>query len=644
MEKALQLIIDRQKDALINSGKTMKDVFLNMCAFKSEIFSEIDDGFRARKYTFEEMHGQVCRAADAIYEKIGATHGYVALEAENCIEWPIAFWAILKSGNKPYLVNCRHPKALSASIVETLGIKYIFAMHKGELEGEYINITSLLSGAEKSVPDDEFENEFALSTSATTLKEVICKYDGERVSEQILDAEKIIVDCERMATHYHGSLKHLAFLPFYHVFGLFAVHFWFSYFGRTLVFLRDYAPETIIKTIKKHEVTHIFAVPMLWHTIEEKINREVREQGEKKEAKFRKGIKICTKLQNIAPNLGRVITRKIMREVDDKLFGDSVAFCISGGSYVRNSTLELFNGIGYPLYNGYGMSETGITSVELRNKPKYRNLNSVGQPFASVEYKITENGTLAIRGTSICKSLTVNGKTTMQDGWFDTNDIAEEKDGYYYILGRRGDGVIGENGENINPDVIEQYFRIPEAKAFSILGLGEGAGEELTMIVQISPYIAEELIGEMVENVYKTNESVPSAARVRKFYVTHDAIASETAIKVSRPYLKRALDAGEIKLTPFSEARSLASTGENGLNTRVAAKVRECVAEVMGIEAGKIGDDAHFIFDLGASSLQYFAIVGLLAKEFSISSYSEKENYRYTVRECSEYIERHLDT
>ena len=61
-------------------------------------------------------------------------------------------------------------------------------------------------------------------------------------------------------------------------------------------------------------------------------------------------------------------------------------FCISGGSFLKESALQLFNGIGYPLHNGYGMSEIGIGSVELRDKPKYRNQGFIGRPFQNIEY------------------------------------------------------------------------------------------------------------------------------------------------------------------------------------------------------------------------------------------------------------------
>ena len=70
---------------------------------------------------------------------------------------------------------------------------------------------------------------------------------------------------------------------------------------------------------------------------------------------------------------------------------------ISGGSTINLKTLEFFNAIGYHLANGYGMTEIGITSVELSDKKKLLNSGSVGLPFKGVEYRI-EDGRLLVRG------------------------------------------------------------------------------------------------------------------------------------------------------------------------------------------------------------------------------------------------------
>ena len=55
------------------------------------------------------------------------------------------------------------------------------------------------------------------------MKEVVCFYSGKELSEQVLCARSIVRECPRIADHYKDELKQLAFLPFYHIFGLIAV-------------------------------------------------------------------------------------------------------------------------------------------------------------------------------------------------------------------------------------------------------------------------------------------------------------------------------------------------------------------------------------------------------------------------------------
>lgn len=640
MKRELKKLIAVNVAALQASAQDMASIYAIICRNGERIFSECSDGYRIRKYSYTDIANMVERVSAGIHARIGATHGYVGLEMENSIEWIVAFWAILRSGNKPFLINCRHPKALADQLLEQLQISYVIGTQPTQLNATWLDYASLTS--EESFGAD-FEDEFALSTSATSLQAKICIYHGKQVAAQILNSRRIVRDSRRMANHYHGFLKQLAFLPFYHVFGLFAVYFWFAFFGRTFVFLRDMAPDTILKTCRKHEVTHIFAVPMLWHTIEDKIKKQLEQKGEKTQKKFEKGMKISMALQKAMPFLGTAIAKKLMREITDAVFGPSIQFCISGGSYLRASALHLINGIGYPLHNGYGMSEIGITSVELGSKITDRNRNSIGKPFESVEYRLGEDGTLFVRGHSICRTVMIDGVETDMPEWFDTGDLMSCQEGRYYISGRRGDVVIGENGENINPDLIEQHFGLSGDTPYSVLGFKEEDNDVLSMVVRINPYMSEGRRHRLVERIYAANEELPMAMRVRKFYFTTDAIAPETAIKVGRKYLFRAIADGTVRLTPFSQFGQQ-QDGQSGEahNPLLMARLREIVAESLGIEADSIDDRAHILLDMGATSLQYFEIISAIAAEFSIESYNDKEHYRYTVEEFCEYIERYV--
>ncbi len=634
-------ILNQNRDALTATKKDFKAVFEIMFSHRDLNACEENDGFRIKKHTYGQAYDAILKAANALKSRVGVKHQYIAVEIENSYNWIIAFWAALVSGNKPYLVNTRYPESLTNAILKTLDIKYSLCVGGSRLEVEGIDVTALSSQTPCGLED--MEDEIAFSSSATSMNEVVCFYSGFQVAEQVLNFDSIIKECPRMVKTHKGQIKHLAFLPFYHVFGLFAVYFWFSFVGATMVFLRDYSADTILKTCRRHQVTHIFAVPMLWHTVEQKVLKSVNELGEKQEKKFIKGLKAMTRLQNAFPNIGPEIAKKVLSKVTNKLFGPSIIFCINGGSYLRSSAAELLNGLGYSIHNGYGMSEIGITSVDLRVKPKHLNQNSIGRPFDAVEYKIDENGVLLVKGTTLCTKKLVNGQERTVDGWFNTDDNMTEKDGYYFIYGRQSDIVIGDNGENINPDRVEQVFSIPAAKALSVLGLPKDNGEELSMIVQISPYLNSAQINEIKKQVYDINSTLPHVSAVRRFYFTTDPIMSENAIKVSRKQLMDFIKRGVVKLTDFEQSASPVSGDETGKPlSALEIEVAKIIAENLGIDAAAVTPEAHIFFDLGGSSIQYFSILTAISEKFGMEGYNQGDTYCYTLKDICEYIERRL--
>ena len=679
MTKEIKELIEYNCNALQNSEGTYREIYEVMFRLSDNVMYETDDGYRVECTTFGETKARIDILSGVLFETIGATHSYIALEMDNCPEWIVAFWAILRSGNKPYLVNLRHPRELSDGILKTLGVKYVLGVRSTKLKGEFLDYnilwkkakermnegTGAYDGTEKEGifdPEKEFENEIALSTSATSLKETICFYSGEKMTNQLLNTKAVLRENKRVSTFYNGEIKQLMFLPLYHIFGLVAVYFWFSYFGRIMVFMHDYSAESILTAVKLHEVTHIFAVPLFWNTIEKEIRKKLKERGEETEVKFEKGIRVCTKLQNAFPYAGARWSKKIMHEVTDELFGPSVLFCITGGSYLKNSTLEMFNGLGYPLFNGYGMSEIGITSVELAAKPKERNLNSIGRPFEGVQYRLDEKGVLSVRSASACSKRMIDGEIIPMEEWFETGDILEERNGRYYILGRLGDAVIGENGENINPDVLEQAFDVHEALNFSILGLptdfaakgspsevsesresgqgslSDGTEEVLSMVVSLPSEITDEEVQTLIKRIYAENDCLPLTHRVKDFYFTYDAIMPETAIKVGRKYLLRGVKNGSIRITPFAEF----SVSENEapfkapLTGDVADKVRAIIAEAVGKKPEEIGDDDHLMNDLGCDSITYYGVLVKVCNVFGIEVEGPVEGTYYTLRDIVE--------
>jgi acyl carrier protein len=239
----------------------------------------------------------------------------------------------------------------------------------------------------------------------------------------------------------------------------------------------------------------------------------------------------------------------------------------------------------------------------------------------------------------------INGEYKKTEEWLDTRDVMEcAADGSYYICGRIGDSVIGENGENINPDVLEQSFRLADALNFSILGLPreDGTGEALSMIVAVSPYLSAVRLNALINDMYQTNETLPMASRIEKFYFTYDELAPKTAIKIGRQYVRRGLEQGTIHLIPAAQIRSQAEQASGEINLELKQKVCGIVAEELGMEAASLDIDAHIMHDFGAGSLQYFSMLSKLAEEFAISAEVSENDYRYTIREICQYIEEYM--
>ena len=600
-------IAKERYNLLNNSTKDFKAIFDIMFIDLANTLAESNDGFRIYKTTYLEAKNLILDKAYSINMKYpDLKDSFIGISFESSLEWIITFWAIILSGNKPYLINHRHPKELTENILDTLNVKYVMGDNLG-YKRELIDYNLLDLKALKDY-NFNFANEIALSTSATTLKEKIIIFTGYEISAQILNAKGILKENKLIKKHYHDELKQLVFLPLYHIFGLVAVYLWFSFFGRTLVFLNDYSADTILKTIRKHNVTHIFAVPLFWNSIEREILKGVKEKG--LETKFNKGLNLTLKLQKLFPYFGLKLSKFIMRDVTNNLFGRHVYFCITGGGYIKDSTLRLINALGYPLYNGYGMSEIGITSVELSKRVSDRLKNSIGHPFDSVEYKI-DNNELYVKGKSISHKAIINKDvvTIALDDYFKTSDIMEYIDDRYYIKGRLDDLYIGPNGENINPDLIEKEINIDSD--YVILNYNG----ELSLIVNIANITKSEDIIKLDESINSNLSKLDLSLRPSKYYFTFDNLKAKTAIKVSRQYVLKNLNDGKIKLLSKDDI----NINEIESDNPIINKIKELMSISLNKNLSEVSNNSNFFYDLGGTSLEYFDLISRINKEFNIS-------------------------
>lgn len=623
------------------SNKSFESIYEIVFSFENNVFYEIIDDSSIKKTTYRECRNLISTMATNLRIKLPdyRKNSYIAIYMENSGEWIVSFWAVLMAGFCPLLINTKTDETINRELMISMNISALIS--KESFEGFNCFYPDNLLSPNISIEPD-WSDRIVLCSSGTSGTPKMCIFDGASISSQILNSRHILRNNPTIKHNNKGEATVLAFLPFYHIFGLVSNLMWFSFFGRTLVFLKDYSPETILSTCKRHGVTHLFAIPLLWNSIASNVKKRAKNMGSNYYEKLEKGLRISLFLQNIFPKLGRKFVSKFLfKNVRRYLFGDSLTFCISGGSFISEETLRIINGLGYPLYNGYGTTEIGIASANFKLRVKERISGSIGTPFPSVKFKI-ENKQLYVKGNSLLLAHIENGTTSFYDNeWFATGDSAYyDYSGNIYINGRLDDLIINSNGENIYPDRLEVLFDLESVNELCILGI-KSSNEiyDITLVIEPPKNISNLQIKKILMKINEINSRLRFDQKVRRCFISWEPLPSVMGSKVQRKKLQFQIENSfftgeEILLKDYTESDRLISEEKSV----VLENVKKAIAEVLEISILEVKDDSHFIEDLNGNSLTYFALISMLEQEFGVSFNLSKEKICLLPTDFADYI------
>lgn len=153
--------------------------------------------------------------------------------------------------------------------------------------------------------------------------------------------------------------------------------------------------------------------------------------------------------------------RLVLAKIRSRLGLDRVQFLTSGSAPLHLDTAMAFLGMGIPIMQGYGQTETSpVTSVSRLSENVY---GAVGRPIAGVDVKIAPDGEVLVRGRNVMQGYYRDPEATsaaIVDGWLHTGDVGElDADGFLRITDRKGEIFKTGTGKWISPARIEANIK-----------------------------------------------------------------------------------------------------------------------------------------------------------------------------------------
>ena len=401
--------------------------------------------FRDKQLTYGQLRTKIQEWANSLQAKGVKKGDKVGLFSKNCLDFVIAYFAIIKAGGVVVPFNFQLAPREIAYIVKDTDMKVLInrtpldlaeALAEEGLAGKlaqytYEDIEQPIIHEFKEYPIEENDNCTIIYTSGTTGKP----------KGAMLSHKNLITNSIGYTQQLHTNVNDIALcvLPMYHCFAWTVSITGNLMFGATIVIQETYIFKDTMKLIAAYKINNFVGVPTMMQL-------------------FVKGA-TPEELANIK-------------------------YFVSGGAPLPKILGEEFQKkFGLPVQEGYGLSEASpVVTVNPDDRIK---LGSIGLQLPNVEVKILseegkelppeEVGELCAKGDNIMLGYLNNPTATahtLRGGWLHTEDLAYKDDeGYIFIVDRLKDMIIS-SGENVYPrEVEEAIYQHPAVAEVAVVGI-----------------------------------------------------------------------------------------------------------------------------------------------------------------------------
>lgn len=377
----------------------------------------------------------------------------------------------------------------------------------------------------------------------------------------------------------------LLFLPLSHVFARFMEFF---SFGGTISLALSSNMKTMVKDFETFGPTLLLAVPRVYEKVYNaasqragtgfagKMFMRAAENAREWSKAEQKGEQLP-----IAGRIAHAFYEQVVYKKIRTIFGPNADFAITGGAPMDSELSHFFNGIGMPVLEGYGMTETcGPVCVSL---PEDNRIGTIGMPMCGITAGIAEDGELVVKGPLVCKGYHNNPEVTTQqitDGWLHTGDLGDiSEDGFISITGRKKDLIITAGGKNVSPGLLEaSVMTSPVVNQCLVIG-------------DKKPFVAALVTLDLADaNKWLESQGAkpePDLASLAKNAIVHAEV--ERAVNAANEGVSRAESIRKFEILPdeFTEANGILTPSLKTRRAQIVEHYRELIDDVIYVPLKK---------------------------------------------------------
>lgn len=530
---------------------------------KNLILSELDSNTNIIDHTAEEIYEEVMNLGEG-FHRAGFRGKHIAIISENCYRYIIADICISSGVGVVTPIDVNAPVQLTATLLNKCdanavlcGIEQVDKIKEIQkdcpLLQEIITINGKIEGITSYEELVELGKKHAKESTYRTMKLDLDAPAKILFTSGTTGANKgvVLTNANLAANMLNGmdaiqtrskSNTSMSVLPMHHATEI-NTHIMVRIGVGRHTFICS-SMRTMMRDIKIFKPDVVTIVPMIANAFYKNIMNGVRKAG--KEEKLNKGIKLC----NLLRKFGIDITHKLFPEVYAP-FGGNLNMIVCGGSMLNPVTIKGLNDLGIRIENGYGITECGpLISM---NGDTLKEHLSVGKCCPDLQVKITNAdesgvGELCVKGKSVFKEYYKDPEATKaafdEDGFFNTGDSAYiDKDGKIFLVGRKKNTIVLENGKNICPEEVENIIEtnIDYAEDIVVYQARHTLGQASRDIICAGLFIKDESVrsdrGRIEADFLKINELLPDYKRIEYIELAESEYEKTSTGKIKRTIL-----------------------------------------------------------------------------------------------------------